>query len=51
VLVGVALPATPVGTLLGFVALPAAYFGFVVAAVLGYLLAVQLVKARLVAWR
>jgi Mg2+-importing ATPase len=48
VLIGIAIPATPLGTLLGFTLPPARYFPFVAAAVLAYLLAVEFVKRRLV---
>lgn len=50
VAVGVALPFTPVATLLGFVPLPSSYFLFLVVATLLYLLLVQFVKQRLM-WR
>jgi P-type Mg2+ transporter len=48
VLIGVALPATPLGPILGFTVPPAPYFAFVTAAVVVYLLAVEFVKRRLV---
>ncbi len=52
VLAGIALPATPVGALLGFTMPPAAFFVFVAIAVIAYLLAVDVAKARLVRrWR
>jgi len=48
VLIGTALPVTPVGAVLGFTMPPAGYFPFLVAAVLAYLLAVNVAKAQLV---
>jgi Mg2+-importing ATPase len=47
-LTGIAMPLTPVGVVLGFTIPPASYFLFVVAAVLAYLVAVDLAKAQLV---
>lgn len=44
VLVGLALPYTPLAPALGFVPLPAAYYGFLAAATLAYLLLVEVVK-------
>jgi Mg2+-importing ATPase len=43
-LVGITLPLTPLGPLFGFVAPPPAFYLFVVAAVLTYLLLVETVK-------
>ncbi len=48
VLIGIALPATPAGPLLGFTIPPAGYFVFMAAAVIAYLLVVDVAKARLV---
>jgi Mg2+-importing ATPase len=49
VAVGVALPYTPLASALGFVPLPGAYFAFLVAATLTYLMLVEIVKRRLIA--
>jgi Mg2+-importing ATPase len=51
VLIGIALPATPLGPILGFSVPPARYFGFVASVVLAYLVAVEFVKRRLVQLR
>jgi P-type Mg2+ transporter len=48
VLIGIAIPATPLGSLVGFTIPTAPYFAFVGAAVVCYLLALELVKVRLV---
>jgi P-type Mg2+ transporter len=47
VVVGVALPFSPLATILGFVPLPALYFAFLAGATLTYLALVELVKRRL----
>ena len=47
VVVGVLLPISPLATDLGFVPLPPAFFGFLVAATVTYLVLVELVKRRL----
>jgi Mg2+-importing ATPase len=47
-LLGLALPATPLAGLLGFVPLPPSYFIFLVAATVGYLGLVEMAKRRLV---
>jgi Mg2+-importing ATPase len=47
VLVGIALPYSPVGPRLGFVPLPPAYFGFLAVATVTYLALVEVVKQRL----
>jgi len=47
VLIGLALPFTPIAPLMGFVPLPPGYFVFLVAATAVYLLLVDLVKRRL----
>jgi Mg2+-importing ATPase len=47
VLIGIALPSTSLGPILGFMVPPAPYFGFVAVVVCGYLLAVEFVKTRL----
>lgn len=47
VLVGILLPYMPVAPLLGFTALPAAYFGFLVIATVTYLALVEFVKRPL----
>ena len=49
VVIGVALPATPIAAMLGFVAPPPIYFGFLAFAVATYLLLVEAVKRRVVA--
>jgi Mg2+-importing ATPase len=49
VAVGVALPYTPLASALGFVPLPGAYFAFLVAATVTYLMLVEIVKRRLIA--
>ena len=49
--IGVALPFTPAGRLLGFTPLPLSYFLFLVPATGTYLLLVELVKRRLMATR
>jgi Mg2+-importing ATPase len=46
VLVGIALPFTPLGPALGFVPPPPAFFAFLVLAVGTYLALVQIVKTR-----
>jgi Mg2+-importing ATPase len=43
---GVVLPFTPLGRLLGFVSMPPAFFAFLAAATLTYLLLVEVVKRR-----
>jgi Mg2+-importing ATPase len=48
VVIGIALPATPPGSMLGFAVPPARYFGYVAAAIVCYLVAVEFVKAHLV---
>ena len=48
VAIGAALPATPLAPLLGFTMLPARYFALLVAAVLVYLLLVEIAKEQLV---
>ena len=50
VTIGVGLPWTPLAPLLGFVALPSLYFGFLMLATLTYLILVDLAKRRLVRW-
>ena len=47
VAVGAALPYTPLAGLLGFVPLPASFFGFLAVVTLTYLLLVEVVKRRL----
>jgi Mg2+-importing ATPase len=47
VLIGVALPFTPLAALLGFVPLPSGYFVFLGGATLTYLVLVEVVKRRL----
>jgi Mg2+-importing ATPase len=47
VAVGLALPFTPLAEPLGFAPLPASYFGFLAAAVITYLVLIELVKPRL----
>jgi Mg2+-importing ATPase len=51
VIVGLALPATPLAPLLGFSLLPPSYFAFLVAATLMYLILVEVVKRALVRYR
>jgi Mg2+-importing ATPase len=51
VAIGVALPATPLGRLLGFSVPPVAYFEFLVAATLTYLALVEIVKRAVVRYR
>jgi Mg2+-importing ATPase len=46
VIIGAVLPFTALGRLLGFTAMPAAFFAFLVVATGSYLLLVQLVKRR-----
>jgi P-type Mg2+ transporter len=48
VALGLALPATPFGPLLGFTVPPSSYFVFLVAATLAYLVLVELVKRAVV---
>jgi Mg2+-importing ATPase len=50
VLIGLLIPLTPLGPLLGFVEPPAGFYLFLVAAVGTYLLLVELVKRRLYRW-
>ena len=50
VLVGLLIPLTPLGPLLGFVEPPAGFYLFLVAAVGVYLVLVELVKRRLYRW-
>jgi Mg2+-importing ATPase len=47
VAVAVALPFTPLAGMLGFVPLPAAFFGFLAAVTATYLVLVEVVKRRL----
>jgi Mg2+-importing ATPase len=51
VLIGVALPATPLAPLLGFTIPPVSYFAFLIVAILTYLGLVELVKRALVRYR
>jgi Mg2+-importing ATPase len=51
VIVGLALPATPLAQLLGFTVLPPSYFAFLVAATLMYLILVEVVKRALIRYR
>jgi len=51
VIIGLALPATPLAPLLGFTIPPASYFGFLVVATLGYLALVEIVKRTVVRYR
>jgi P-type Mg2+ transporter len=46
--VGMVIPATPLAPVLGFVALPASYFAFVLVATVAYLAAVEVAKRALV---
>ena len=46
---GVALPVSPLGPILGFCRLPASYFGFLAAAVVTYLALVEVTKRLLFA--
>jgi Mg2+-importing ATPase len=46
--VGIALPMTPLARILGFVPLPATYFGFLVVATLAYLAVVEIAKRGIV---
>jgi Mg2+-importing ATPase len=46
--IGVALPATPLATLLGFTRLPVSYFAFLISATVVYLALVDVAKRRLV---
>jgi Mg2+-importing ATPase len=48
VLIGMALPFTPLATWLGFTPLPAAFFIFLIAATVTYLLLVEMFKRRLI---
>ncbi len=48
VLIGLGLPFSPLATRLGFVPLPATFFGFLIGAVATYLILVELVKARVI---
>jgi P-type Mg2+ transporter len=48
VIAGLVLPFSPLARPLGFVPLPALFFLFLAAAVISYLILVELVKARLV---
>jgi Mg2+-importing ATPase len=48
VLIGVVLPFSPLASVLGFTPLPARFFAFLVAIVVGYLLLVQLLKRWLI---
>jgi Mg2+-importing ATPase len=48
VVIGLALPATPLAPLLGFMVPPFPYFGFLVVATLTYLALVEVVKRRVV---
>ena len=48
VMIGLVLPATPIGPRLGFTVPPAAYFAFLVPATLMYLGLVEVVKRRVV---
>ena len=50
VLVGLLIPLTPLGSLIGFVEPPAGFYLFLVGAVAVYLLLVELVKRRLYRW-
>ena len=45
--IGVALPVTPMATLLGFTRLPASYFAFLIPATLAYLVLVDVAKRQL----
>jgi len=47
VAIGVALPVTPIGTLLGFTRLPVSYFGFLIVVTLAYLVLVDAAKRQL----
>src|SRR5581483_93044 len=49
VVIGMALPASPLGPILGFVPTPPIYFGFLALAVITYLALVELVKRRVIA--
>jgi Mg2+-importing ATPase len=51
VIICLALPATPLGRLLGFASPPLSYFAFLVAATLTYLVLVEMVKCGLVRYR
>jgi Mg2+-importing ATPase len=48
VLVALALPATPIGALLGFTVPPPAYFAFLIITVVAYLWLVEIVKRRVI---
>jgi len=48
VTIGIALPATPLGPVLGFTVPPARYFAFMLGAVVAYLLVVEFAKTQLV---
>jgi Mg2+-importing ATPase len=48
VAIGAVLPATPLARLLGFTRLPVAYFAFLIAATLTYLVMVEAAKRQLV---
>jgi Mg2+-importing ATPase len=43
---GLVIPITPIGTLFGFVAPPSPFYAFLIGAVAGYLLLVELIKGR-----
>ena len=49
VVIGLMLPATPLGRILGFTIPPLSYFGFLVVATLTYLTLVEVVKRAFVA--
>jgi Mg2+-importing ATPase len=49
VLLGIALPATPLGVLLGFAVPPPRYFVFVMAVIVAYLSAVEVAKRKVAA--
>jgi Mg2+-importing ATPase len=51
VIIGLALPATPLAPVLGFTVPPTSYFGFLIAATLSYLALVELVKRTVVRYR
>ncbi|HEX6831018.1 MAG TPA: cation transporting ATPase C-terminal domain-containing protein, partial [Methyloceanibacter sp.] len=50
VIVGLLIPLTPLGRLLGFVEPPSGFYVFLVCAVAAYLLLVEIVKRRLYRW-
>jgi P-type Mg2+ transporter len=51
VILGVALPFSPLATLLGFTALPGPYFSFLAVSTVTYLFLVEIAKRRLWGWR